>query len=129
MGELERLSKATRERAYVLSRNAKQVGVPLGHAKWTAGSDYISYWLTDGLDYAIIFCLPSCYLSEIHEMKDGVVCTTYLAIKNIRHYLQRLKRLSYEDADGLLLSMDEELTDEGEVDLKTYLEEMEEDDE
>lgn len=128
MGGLEYLSKETREKAFVLSKNAKGMGISLGRPRFTVGNDYMCYWLTDGLDYVIIFCTPLCYLAEFYADQEGVLTTTYLAVRNIRWFLQWLKRNEFEDANELLHSIDRELS-EGEIDLKTYLENLDEDEE
>jgi len=117
---LEHLSKRTRERAFILARNAKTVGIPLGAVRFTPHYDYMSYYLTNGSGYAIILCMPLGYLAEMLMEKDGHVISSYFAIKNIRHFLQRLKREGYKDIDV------PNVEDGSETDLRSWLEDLDE---
>jgi len=129
VSDLGHLSKKTRERAHVLSRNARSIGLLIGDARFNPTYDYISYWLCNDDSYVVLFATPDGYLAEIHEVKDDQGHTKLSAfyIKNIRHFLQRLKKLHYEDAligqDGIdISSLDES---DGEVDLRGYIEGLE----
>ena len=120
---LEHLSKKTRERAFILARNAKSIGLSLGKVRFTPHYDYMSYHLTDGSSYIIIFCTPHGYLSEIYIDEDKQISCTYLGIKNIRHFLQYSKRNGYKDIDEM---MD---TSEDEQDLRDYVEDLDDESE
>lgn len=129
MSDLGHLSKKTRERAYVLSRNARSIGLLIGDARFNPTYDYISYWLCNDDSYVVLFATPDGYLAEIHAVMDEGERTEFspFYIKNIRHFLQRLKKLQYEDAligqEGIdISSLDEP---EGEVDLRGYIEGLE----
>ena len=122
---LEHLSKRTRERAFILARNAKNIGLPLGAVRFTPHHDYMSYYLTDGNDYIIVFCTPDGYLAELwHEESDGQSPTvSFFGIKNIRHLLQLIKRMGYKDIDEVSSADSEE-----ETDLREFLEGLDESD-
>ena len=117
---LEHLSKRTRERAFILARNAKTLGIPLGKVRFTPRYDYMSYYLTDGSAYVIIFCTPDGYLVEFLTEVDKEVVITYLGIKNIRHFLQYIAKRDFQDIDVVfgeetdLRGYVEDLDDEGE---------------
>lgn len=120
---LAHLSKKTRERAYVLSRNARQLGIPVGHARFTPSHDYMSYYLTAPAteSWAVIFCCPDGYLVSLwtEDEEDGI-SSSYLAVRNIRHLLQHLKKAGYCDVDVAFPSLGGD-----EVDLRSYLEDLE----
>lgn len=115
---LEKLSKKTRERAYILAKNAKEVGVPLGAVRFRPSQDYMCYWLTNSVDWLIIFCTPDGYLVEIHNEHLGSLEVGYLAVRNIRHFLQHLKRADYQDADVYFESNEPDDS----IDIRSYLE-------
>lgn len=120
-------STKTRERAYVLSENAKGLGITIGKPKYLKDQDYISYWLTNMTDYIAIYCIPEGYLAELYTDSSGVLDTTYLGVRNIRHLLQHLKKNDYHAAEGLLHDLEKEL-DEDEEGLKEFLKGLEDDD-
>ena len=95
-------SKKARERAYILARNAKQLDIPVGHARFAPNHDYMSYWFTNNVDYMLIYCTPEGYLAELWQDNEGAIVTTYLGIKNIRALLSKLKKLDYMDVDEAL---------------------------
>ena len=105
-------SAKTRERAYVLIENAKKIGLAVGRPRYSEGHDYIAFWLTDMVDYMVIYCMPLGYFAELYTDRDGVLDTTYLGVKNIRHFLQKLNKLAYESADSLLDDLKSHLGDE-----------------
>lgn len=117
---LDHLSRKTRERAFILARNAKGLGMPLGSVRFTPSYDYMSYWLTNGSDYVIIFCTPDGYLAELWYDREGKVENTFCAVKNIRHFLQYIKREGYQDVDVIFDSIETE----GEQDLRSFLEDL-----
>jgi hypothetical protein len=116
--ELEHLSKKTRERAFILARNAKSIGLPLGAVRFTPHYDYMSYYLTNSTDYIIIFCTPEGYLVELWSDASGTPAASFFAIKNIRHFLQLIKREGYKDIDIMF----EDIGQDDEVDLRDWLE-------
>ena len=99
-------SKKTRERAYVLARNAKQLHIGVGDARYAPDHDFMSYWFTNNTDYVLVFCIPSGYLVELWRDIDGVVSTSYLGVTNIRVLLSHLKKLGYTDVDSSLRDAD-----------------------
>ncbi len=122
---LEHLSKKTRERAFILARNAKTIGIPLGAVRFTPHHDYMSYYLTDSSNYVIIFCTPLGYLVELWVDDEGTgVTPSFFAVKNIRHFLQRLKRDGYKDIDVIFGTKDIDYN--GETDLRSWLEDLDE---
>lgn len=119
---LEHLSKKTRERAFVLARNAKSIGLPLGAVRFTPHHDYMSYYLTDGSSYIIIFCTPNGYLAEMWSEKEvGNPTVQFFGVKNIRHLLQLIKRMGYKDIDEV-----QDTDSEDETDLREFLEGLDE---
>ena len=76
---LGHLSKKTRERAFILARNARALGITLGAVRFTPHHDYISYYLASSDDYIIIFCTPSGYLLEIWSENDSEVSSDFFA--------------------------------------------------
>ena len=123
---LTHISKKTRERAYILSRNAKQLGIPLGAARFTPTYDYMSFYLSNEDSWAVIFCYPEGYLATINsfDSKAGSIQTTPLAVRNIRTLLQNLKKRSYVDVDVMLNELKSKF-DNDEVDLRSYLDALE----
>jgi len=118
-------STKTRERAYVLSENAKNIGLLLGRPKFLKDSDYISYWLTNMVDYAAVYCMPDGYLAEIYTDSDGVLNTIYLGVRNIRHLLQHLKKNDYECAEKHLQIEQEPKSDDDHI--KEFLKGLDDD--
>jgi len=113
---LEHLSKKTRERAFILARNAKNIGLPLGKVRFTPHLDYMSYYLTDGSDYIIIFCTPDGYLAEVwHNWGNKPPTTSFFGIRNIRHFLQYVLKDGFKDIDDV---------GNEETDLRSYLEDI-----
>ncbi len=110
---LGHLSKDTRKRAFVLARNAKSVGIPLGNVRFSPSHDYMSYYLTNSSSYIIIFCTPLGYLVEMwaEGPKGALIEPSYFGIRNIRHFLQRIKKDGYEDIDVIFDDEDFELRD------------------
>ncbi|TFH25822.1 hypothetical protein E4G67_00430 [Candidatus Bathyarchaeota archaeon] len=112
MGEEDHLvdehhpSRKTRERAYILARNAKQLEMPVGAARYAPNLDFMSYWFTNNIDYILIFCMPTGYLAELWQDTEGMITTTYLSIVNIRTLLSNLKKLNYRDVDEVLGDVD-----------------------
>jgi hypothetical protein len=96
--DLGHLSATTKQRAFVLARNAKDIGLALGPARTSPPHDYMSFYLTDTTDYIIIFCIPQGYLVELWtEPTEGQIVTSFFGIKNIRHFLQYALRNDYRD--------------------------------
>lgn len=95
-------SKKTREKAYILARNAKKYGMELKTARFSPHHDFISYWFTNGVDYLLVFCTPTGYLAELWQDDNGEVTTTYLGITNIRTLISQLHKLGYKDVDEVL---------------------------
>jgi hypothetical protein len=82
----------------------------------------MSYYLTDGDDYIIVFCTPNGYLVELWSEKEGQLPTvSFFGIKNIRHLLQLVKRMGYKDIDE---ASNAEAEDE--QDLREFLEGLDE---
>jgi hypothetical protein len=106
VGSEKHPSKKTRERAYILTRNAKQLSIGVGDARYAPNHDFMSFWFTNNIDYLLVFCMPSGYLAELWQDKDGVVTTSYLGITNIRVLLSHLKKLGYTDVDTSLRDAD-----------------------
>jgi len=125
---LEHLSKKTRERAFVLARNAKSIGVPLGSVRFTPHFDYMSYYLSDSVNYLIIFCTPDGYLYELWSDSSGRIDVNYYGIKNIRHFLQLIKREGYQDVDILFDKKKPDNEADTETDLREWVEEDNPDD-
>lgn len=123
--ELEHLSKKTRERAFIFARNARSIGLTLGSVRFTPRYDYMSYWLTNGEDYTIIFCTPTAYLVEMWTDGPEGIETSFFCIKNIRHFIQKLKSLKYEDVDLSTKDTNDEDLD-GETDLRDWVEDLDE---
>lgn len=95
-------SKKTREKAFILARNAKKYNMGLKTARFSPHHDFISYWFTDSLNYLVVFCTPTGYLAELWEDDEGKVVVTYLGITNIRTLLSHLNKLGYRDVDEVL---------------------------
>ena len=125
MSDLGHLSKKTRERAYVLSRNARSINLSLGDARFNPLHDYISYWLSTTDQYAVIFATPQGYLAEIHGVdRRGHPTHNAFGIRNIRHFLQRLKKCGFQDAlSGI--SEDEISSLGADIELRRYIEGLE----
>lgn len=105
---LGHLSKRTRERAYMLAKNAKSLGLTLGAVRFSPDHDYMSYYLGNGQDYLIIFCTPQGYLLEVWKEEDGEVMANFFGVKNIRHFLRRAKKAGYQDLDILFEDIHDE---------------------
>lgn len=118
---LEHLSKKTRERAFILARNARSIGLPLGAVRFTPNYDFMSYYLTNGSAYMIVFCIPEGYLAEWWQESEGYVSPDFFAIKNIRHFLQVLKKQDYKDVEEVFNS------DDDDDDITEYLKDQEDD--
>ena len=100
---LEHLSKQTKKRAVVLARNAKSLGIPLGAVRFTPHHDFMSYYFSNSTNYIIIFCSPDGYLAELWSDSKGIgIESSFFAIKNIRHFLQTIRKLGYQDIDDML---------------------------
>lgn len=125
MSNLGHLSKKTRERAYVLSRNARSINLILGDARFNPDHDYISYWLSTEDQYAVVYATPQGYLAEIHGVDDaGLPTREPLGVRNIRHFLQRLKKCGFQDA--LKGITEDEISSLGaDIELRRYIEGLE----
>lgn len=123
---LGHLSKKTRERAFVLIKNASSIGLDVGTARLTPNYDYMSYYFTNELDYIIVFCTPDCYLVEIWEESNGSVDSAFLAVRNIRHFLQFMKKSGYHRVAIATEDISPECQD-GEKDLRDWLQDLDED--
>jgi hypothetical protein len=125
VSDLGHLSKKTRERAYVLSRNARSINLPIGRARFNPAYDYMSYWLSTADQYAVIFATPEGYLAEIHGIDiRGFPTRDPFGVRNIRHFLQRLKKCGFQDALSEI-SEDEISSLGADVDLRGYIEGLE----
>lgn len=98
----EHPSKKTKERAYILVRNARKYGMNLKTARFSPHHDFITYWFTNNIDYLLVFCTPSGYLAELWEDNEGAVNVTYLGVTNIRTLISQLNKLGYRDVDEVL---------------------------
>lgn len=120
---LGHISRKTRERAHIMSKNALALGIELGDLRFTPQYDYLSYYLANGTSYLIVFCTPLGYLVERwEEDEEGHISTEFSFVRNIRHFLQWALREGYEDVEALFDSEDE---DEGPQDLRSFLENTE----
>lgn len=105
-------SKRTRERAYILARNAKKYGMSLKTARFSPHHDFITYWFTDSINYLLVFCTPEGYLAELYEDNEGEVTITYLGVTNIRVLISHLNKLDYRDVDQVLGDVEGYLDDD-----------------
>jgi len=132
MGDISHLSKKTRERAYILARNARTIGLSIGDARFKPTQDYMSWWLTDGEGlYVVLFATPQGYLAEVHrEHDDGSTTVQFFCIRNIRAFIFKLKKMRLEDASTMLtqeispLEGSTEEDGEDEVGLKDFIEDL-----
>lgn len=125
MADYDHLSKQTRNRAFILAKNAKDIGLKTGPARFNPASDYLSYWLYRESSYVVLYCTPQGYLVEFYwALGDREELeSSYYAIKNIRHMLQTLKRMGYDDIANAFPEVGEKSSDD--VDLKDFIEGLE----
>lgn len=91
----ENISRQTLRRAYKVAKNARSIEMDL-EARWTSSGDFLFFLLNNNEgDLAIIYCAPNCYLVE-YDDDDG---TNYFMVKNIRHWLFKLRSLGFYNCE------------------------------
>jgi len=97
------VSPSTIVRAKRLSDNAISMDFYPGNARWGDKGDYLVYVFTNKAGHLIlIYCCPYAYLVEITEDDScGNEHTSYFMLKNIRHWLFKIKGLGFYDCEHI----------------------------
>lgn len=117
------LSKSTLEKAAKFCKNAEKAQLDIGDARFPDSGDYVVFFLTNGADIMVVYCIPTGYIAEfLRELEDGEIIADYLGIKNIRHFVFKLAKNDYISWTKYNEDIMEAL-DNGDIDISEYLDE------
>ena len=118
------LSKKTLERATILNKNAKSIGISLGDAKFPNVGDLITFFITNGEETVVLYVFPEGYLVELYvDVNHDSYDVSFFAIKNIRHFLIYLNKHGYESWEEYHKDDIIDVIESGEIDLEDLMEE------
>jgi hypothetical protein len=95
------VSPATLLRAARIAKNCKSIGFEPGDVRWGDSGDYVYFMFTnDNRELMLLFCSPACYFIEYIQEDDwGDMEEYYFMVRNIRHFLFKLRRAGFYNCE------------------------------